>query len=452
MITIIRKGDLVNMKAFDTIQCKCGKTHQKIDLRVFCEKGAIEQLPEALTQLKIKHPFILADKNTMLAAGDRALRILQKASFSYSIYVFDQSPAPDERAVGTACMHLDHKCDGIVGVGSGVINDICKILSKTAKIPMITVATAPSMDGYASASSSMELHGLKVSLPTKFAEIIIGDLDILADSPLDLRLSGLGDMIAKYVSTCEWQLSHLITGEYYCPDIAKAVKDALLDCMNNAQGVAAGDHEAIRAVFEGLILVGAAMAYAETTRPASGVEHYLSHIWDMRALEFGTPHSTHGLQCAVGTVIAALIYDKLRQYTPNKETAIAAFDAFDYETYKIQLRKLLGSAAESMIKLEEKEHKYARAHFLARLDRIAEHWTEILEIIDRELVTHKELCSILQSIGATTTPLELGIDCTNIGEIFDATRDIRDKYTVSRLIFDLGLTEEIKQLLRETYR
>jgi cytidyltransferase-like protein len=65
---------------------------------------------------------------------------------------------------------------------------------------------------------------------------------------------------------------------------------------------------------------------------------------------------------------------------------------------------------------------------------------------------HAELCSVLQSIGAATTPRDLGIDSANIGEIFEATRDIRDKYTVSRLVFDLGLTEEIKQLLRETYR
>jgi glycerol dehydrogenase-like iron-containing ADH family enzyme len=172
----------------------------------------------------------------------------------------------------------------------------------------------------------------------------------------------------------------------------------------------------------------------------------------MRALEFGTAHSTHGLQCAVGTVISTLIYDKLRQHTPDKKKAIAAFDTFDYETYKTQLRALLGNAAEAMIKLEEKECKYAREHFLVRLDRIVEHWAEILEIIDRELVAHAELCSVLQSIGAATTPRDLGIDSANIGEIFEATRDIRDKYTVSRLVFDLGLTEEVKQLLRETYR
>lgn len=438
------------MQSFELCRCACGKTHKPLDLKVFCERGAIERLPEALDLLGIKRPFLLADQNTFSVAGARAVQILQDREISHSLYVFEESPAPDDRAVGTAVMHLDRQCDGIVGIGSGVINDICKVLSVTAGIPMVIVATAPSMDGYASASSSMELHGLKISLPTKFAEVIIGDLDILANSPLKLRLSGLGDMAAKYISICEWQLSHLITGEYYCDRVAATVKRALDACMKNAEGLVRGDAEAMRAVFEGLILVGAEMTYSETTRPASGVEHYISHVWDMRALEFGTPHSTHGLQCATGTVIASAVYDRLKAITPDRDKAIAAFDKFRYEDYKPRLRALLGKAAEAMIKLEDTEKKYDREKFLARLDRILSHWNEILGIIDRELMAHETLLSTLKSIGVATTPRELGIDGDNLGEVFEATRDIRDKYTVSRLVFDLGLNEEIKGFLKNS--
>ena len=42
------------------------------------------------------------------------------------------------------------------------------------------------------------------------------------------------------------------------------------------------DENAVKAVFEGLVICGAAMKFAGLSRPASGVEHYLSHIWDMR--------------------------------------------------------------------------------------------------------------------------------------------------------------------------
>ena len=42
---------------------------------------------------------------------------------------------------------------------------------------------------------------------------------------------------------------------------------------------------------------------------------------------------------------------------------------------------------------------------------------------------------------------DIGIPEDNIGDIFEATKDIRDKYVLSRLIFDLGLTEEAKNIL-----
>ena len=65
-----------------------------------------------------------------------------------------------------------------------IINDISKILSNAAKCRYIIVATAPSMDGYASASSSVDMDGLKISLPSRCPDVIIGDIDILKNAPL----------------------------------------------------------------------------------------------------------------------------------------------------------------------------------------------------------------------------------------------------------------------------
>ena len=74
--------------------------------------------------------------------------------------------------------------------------------------------------------------------------------------------------------------------------------------MDNAPGLLRREEEAVAAVFEGLVIGGVAMNYAGLSRPASGVEHYISHVIDMRAVEFGTPMELHGIQCAVGTVKA----------------------------------------------------------------------------------------------------------------------------------------------------
>ena len=201
-------------------------------------------------------------------------------------------------------MHFDKSCDVVVGVGSGVINDVCKILSNATGNPYIIVGTAPSMDGYASATSSMSRDGVKVSLNSRCADVIIGDTDILKTAPDHMLRSGLGDMLAKFVSIAEWRIAHLITGEYYCEEVAQLIRTALKKCVDNAEGLLKREDAAVEAVFEGLVIGGVAMAYAGTSRPASGVEHYISHVLDMRGMEFGTPVDLHGTQCAVGTLIA----------------------------------------------------------------------------------------------------------------------------------------------------
>ena len=77
-------------------------------------------------------------------------------------------------------------------------------------IPYIIIGTAPSMDGFASDGSSMIVDGVKVTIASKCPHAIILDTEILAAAPLRMLQAGLGDMLAKYVSICEWRISHII--------------------------------------------------------------------------------------------------------------------------------------------------------------------------------------------------------------------------------------------------
>ena len=282
--------------------CPCGKPHNVAIDEVVVGSGVIRRIPEFVEKYGAKRPFVLADMNTFAAAGNQVCKALEDAGIAYSKYVFPQTALePDEHAVGSAIMHFDTKCDLIIGIGSGVINDIGKILSNVSGRKYIIVGTAPSMDGYASATSSMSMDNLKTSLNSRCADVIIGDTDILKHAPAHMLKAGLGDMLAKYVSIAEWRIAHIITGEYYCEEVAQLIRGALKKCVDNAAGLLQRDEAAIEAVFEGLVIGGVAMAYAGVSRPASGVEHYFSHVWDMRGLEFGTQVDLHGIQCAMGT-------------------------------------------------------------------------------------------------------------------------------------------------------
>lgn len=425
--------------------CSCGKYHKASLEKLIVRSGALQDIPGLVKEYGGTKIFVLTDCNEYEAAGKRVCEILQEAGIPHSLYVFPQtSLEPDEFAVGSAAMHFDTACDLILGVGSGVINDIGKILANLTKKPYFIAGTAPSMDGYASATSSMSRDGLKISLPSCCPKVIIGDLDVLCNAPARMLQSGLGDMIAKYISICEWRIAHILVGEDYCEEIAQMVRDALKKCVDNAQGLANREPEAVAAVMEGLVITGIAMSYAGLSRPASGMEHYFSHVWDMRGLEFGTTVDTHGIQCAIGTLLSLKVYDYIRSLTPNKEKALAYVEAFDLDDWNAQLTAFLGKGAQAMIQGEAKEGKYDKVKHAARLEKLLALWPEIRRIMDQELPSYETVEKALKTVGAPTTPAEIGFDSETVNTAFRMTKDIRDKYIGCRLLWDLGEIDNVK--------
>ena len=441
VMVLIATGDIMSdiIKDFNREKCACGKAHL-FDSRVLIGKGVISHLPDILTKMNAKKAFVLADKNTYGAAGDAVCRALK--GFKISLFVFDKDALePDETSVGLAVMHYPADSDVVIGVGSGVINDIGKIIAATACKPYIIVGTAPSMDGYASATSSMTRNGLKISLNSKCADVIIGDTDVLCNAPIKMMASGIGDMLAKYVSICEWRISHLINGEYYCPDIAALVRDSLKKCSQNADKLIKRDPVAVQAVFEGLVVCGVAMKYAGLSRPASGVEHYMSHVWDMRGAEFSLPVELHGVQCALGTLMATRLYEKLLTLTPDRQRALNYVASFEVSAWHEKLRELLGKGAESMIALEEKEGKYDKNAHAERLEKIITHWDDIKAIIRDELLPSSDLEKLMLSLDLPTRSQKIGVQDI-LPDTLRATKDIRDKYVLSRLLWDIGELDE----------
>lgn len=289
---------------------------------IVVSSGAAAQVPALIEKHTGKKAFLLSDLNTYEAAGKGVEKHLDDAGISYTSFVF-QNPdlEPDDRAVGQAALYFDTGCDIILGIGSGTINDIGKMLAKVTGCKYIVVCTAPSMDGYASATSSMIRDGIKVSLPSVCPCAVAADLDIISKAPVRLLQAGLGDMLAKYISLCEWRISNVITGEFYCEEIASMVRSSLRNCISASAGLKT-DPEAVKVFIEGLILAGLAMSFAESSRPASGIEHYFSHLWEMRALQFHTPVHLHGIQCGVATVLALHIYEFIKTIRPCRQKAL----------------------------------------------------------------------------------------------------------------------------------
>lgn len=181
------------------IVCACGRTH-RVDIGcVAIERGALARLPGLLEGYR--SIVLVADDNTWRVCGHAVPAYLGGKLAAKLIYpVADGHVVPNEASVAALEGVLPTDVDLIIGVGGGVINDLCKFVSFRRKLPYFIIATAPSMDGFASSGAAMIWAGMKVTFTTHTPSAILGDLDVLCAAPLDLIKAGYGDMIGKYNS------------------------------------------------------------------------------------------------------------------------------------------------------------------------------------------------------------------------------------------------------------
>lgn len=440
-------SELIDAKGHD---CSCGR-HHSCDLKVFkLGRGVVSALPESMEKIGVKRPFVVTDKNTAFA-GKIVEDVLTKAGIAFTSFCFPMEGhiEPDEYAVGSLTMAFDPRCDVILAVGSGVINDCCKVVAFAAGIPSMVVCTAPSMDGYASNSASMVQNHVKVSLYVACPKVILADTDIVRTAPDVMLRAGLGDMLAKYVALCEWRISHVVHEDPYCEEIAELMRASLRKIVAQADGLMKREDAAIEAVIEGLVLSGIAMSFNETSRPASGLEHYFSHMWEMQALQTGKASDLHGIQVGVGTLLTMWLFEKFLFIDEiDADKARKWMADFSEEEWLAQVKRIFGSIAPGIIAIENKFHKNDAAWHEKRLQLLLENWSAFRQAMREELPSYESIYALMERCGLPLTPAELNQTAEETVDAFLGSRDIRDKYIASTLLWDLGLTNEAAAALK----
>lgn len=290
--------------------CPCGRKHECDIKCVSIGSGLLEKTAEILSENGFpKNILLIADKNT-IAAADGIEDILRDGGFSIKEYLFDDLREANEKTV-EFIEELCKETDGILSVGTGSLNDVCRLASKRQDKEFAIFATAPSMDGFASGTSPITTGYFKHTVEAKQPSVIIADTKILAASPAILKGSGYGDVMGKYIAMVDWRIASLLTGEYYCDNIANITRGAVRKMVALTDRISSNDEEAAGSVMEALVLTGMAMKLGDTVRAASGAEHIISHYWEMKKLEKGLISDFHGRKVAVATLICAKEYERI---------------------------------------------------------------------------------------------------------------------------------------------
>lgn len=420
------------------LECACGRTHSCPIRHIVIEEGAVLRLPDYIWEGGYKNVCMVTDRNTERAAGNVVSELLYEHGILCDRVSFvEEELIPDEHALGRLLSGIPSECDLLLAVGSGTINDLCKYMSHRLGIDYFVIATAPSMDGYASNVAPLIIQNLKTTYEVGLPRVIIGDVNILAEAPFDLITAGIGDVLGKYVCLADWSLSHIVTGEYRCAYAVGIVRQALETIAEAAEKINGKDRQLVKSVMEGLVLSGIAMSYIGNSRPASGSEHHLSHFWEMMFLQQGVHGAWHGTKVGVGTVVCLLLYRYAMEHVPTENTDQGHFQKEDWEG---RIRRVYGPAAEAVIRLENQVEKNSDHAVRERMGSFRIHCDAIGEMV-RGLPDAEHMMELLKNMDAPWHPAQLQVDSAMLKNSILYAKEIRNRYGLLQLLYDSGQAE-----------
>ena len=434
-----------------TIDCTCGKTHKSNVEKVVIEHGVIEKgLIDFLKKNGYNKITLVCDKNGYGVAGENAENALKKGGFTVNTHVYcDEYLVPDERAVGNLVMGATADCDIFLAVGSGTVNDLTRFVSAIKGLPFATVGIAPSMDGYVSPSSALIYNGFKLTFETHAPKAVFFDPQILANAPREMIGAGVGDLLGKISCLTDWKLSETVTGEQRCGFISGIVEKAIEKTFAAKDGITAQRDDAVATLLEALLLSGICMDYAGNSRPASGCEHHMSHFLEMRYIIENRAPVLHGVKVGICTVISLKAYEYVAKLEPDFR-AVAKKKRTPYSEWEKAIKKAFRSAAGEIIDLEKISGKNDINGINARLAVIENKWGEI-KALAKKAGKPNEVKEFLSDINAPVFPEEIGVDREMLKETILYAKEIRNRYTVLQLLYDLGELENFAYTVLEEY-
>lgn len=323
-------------------------------------------------------------------------------------------------------------CYIAVSVGSGVINDLCKLCSFHHHQQYLTLPTAASVDGYTSFGASISYQNSKQTFSCPAPLAVIADIGVIAAAPRDMTAAGYADLAAKVPAGAEWMLADLFGIEPVIPDAWHVLHDSLDRMLSNPEGVAAGERQAVADLFEGLTLSGIAMQAARSSRPASCCDHLFSHILDMTRHRFNGKLQSHGFQVAIGTLTMCAVFDELFKRDLSAIDVDACVKA--WPTLGQEQERATGIFKDfpaPKLGYTEITKKYDDAAEVRRqLALIKSCWPGFQEKLRTVVYSFDKMQRLMKSAGAPWDPSMIGLSRLQLKEMFPKVQLMRFRYNV----------------------
>ena len=400
--------------------------------------GALNDVPELVRRhFQARRPWIVADENTWRAAGEKLFSVLKDAGLDpFPPYIFPAVPMlhADDAVTPLLTDAMPFDCVP-VSVGGGTINDLVKRASAVTKHRYLCVPTASSVDGYTSYGAAMTSNGLKKTLPCLAPLVVAADADVLTAAPAPMAASGYADLAAKIPGGADWLIADELGIEPVRADVWDLVQRDLRRWLSDPADTAS--------VFLGLAATGYSMQMYRESRPASGAEHMIAHLWEMENLTFHGVPVSHGFKVGIGSLASTAMMEWLFDGHDAAWARANARPGRTAEARRAEVDSLLSRGCYG-----DKTADIAMAKFLEgdalveRRELIFAHWDALAERTAKTLIPFDELRAMFRAASCPVAPADIGLGPDQFEHGVLAAQLIRNRYTILDLLDELGLLRD----------
>ena len=431
-----------------SFDCSCGKQHAVPTEEFIYGEDSFCFITGLIDKYSPqKRCLIIADTRTYGVAGKEIADLCEAGGIRCDHFIVPdtggQSPVVDDRTRDVLLQQTTHP-GLLIAVGSGVINDLVKWAAFLQNKPYIVVATAASMNGYGSANVAATIDSLKVLFHAAAPKAVIAKPDIIINAPYELSTAGLGDVLAKPVSSADWRLNNFLFEDYFCEFSIDLLKDLEPVYLKNPEKIRNHDPDGFKALFMALFYSSVAMTITGTSSPASGGEHLISHTLDMLAAQDKCSHDLHGRQVGVSSILMAALYERLM-----------AIEQPQFRDPPLQVdRSFWGDLTPTVAKeYQEKLPKMARA--VAILNQPG-NWESLKTAIAPHLLAAQKLKGCLQHAKAAHRYFDLRYNNMQVDRglfvaVVNNANQMRNRFTILDIAVLLGVIPEQTEDLIQTW-
>lgn len=260
--------------------------------------------------------LFIADKTPIYRAGVAVKPfVISELEKSFSVHAIVLDDGHSELHASDSVIEVAAKeslgMAAIISLGGGTITDIGKMASlAVGGIAHVAIQTAASVDGYTDNVSVILRNGVKRTVPSRWPEIVIADTTLISQAPASMNRAGFGEINSMFTAPADWYLAALLGFEdkfHWGPiELLRGVGEGIEEW---SPGLKTAEVEATGQLVHALAVRGIATGVADTTACLSGIEHLISHMFDISQGARNRPMGLHGGQVGVGSLLAACIWE-----------------------------------------------------------------------------------------------------------------------------------------------